>query len=150
MSKADAAAESAFSAAVGAERGGGRLTSTRLTESSDAETTAKALEVMVLVGASTTGRGTVWGTTTSAPMSSSGASVGSMSGAVIVSGVVTRFSASSAFSMSTRTSTSTSVAHEPSDSGGTPLDVGEQGVGVKKRAGSLLGLAIAFVVGVWF
>ena len=50
------------------------------------------------------------------------------------------------------TSTSTSVAHETigGDGGGTPLDVSQQGAAVSKWSGSLLGLAIAFVVVLFF
>lgn len=150
--KADEAAESAYSAAAEIDRG--RVTRTG---SGDVETMGN---VLVEVGKSTTtGRGTSMSVMSHGLVASSEKSVGSTTTrGLIVSGfVATSSSASSTSSMSTGTSartsrsTSVSVAHAPSDNGGgTPLDVGEQGRGVKRRAGSLLGLAIGFGVGVWW
>lgn len=150
VGKADGAAESAYSAAVSAEaEGGGSIPRTRAKQSRDAEATTQGLRASVSSGASTTAVGASSTTTTSTPASSSAASVGPATGAATVSGPFTVSSASLAPSAST--STSTSTARTSGGSGGTPLDVGEQGAAsVKKRAGSLLGLAIAFIVGVCF
>lgn len=148
VSKADGAAESAYSAAVSAEaEGRGSIPKTRAKQSRDAEATTEGLRASVSSGASTTGVGASSTTTTSTPASSSAASVGPATGAATVSGPFTVSSASLAPSAST----STSTARTSGGGGGTPLDVGEQGTAsVKKRAGSLLGLAIAFMVGVCF
>lgn len=145
VSKAAGLAESAYSAAMGAEREGvGRATRTRIVKSCDSGMTVTSTgpPLSGSVGASESGIATILSPTTSAPASGSLASVENTTGApTVVSGPSTTSSASSALR------TSTSVARKSSGSGGRHLDVGQQGASVKKRAGSLLGLIAAVFVG---
>lgn len=99
------------------------------------------LSLLVSFGAKNTGLEMGTSTTTSTPVYSSGASFGPMAG--VSTAPVPFLMTSSAYSVQ-------SMARESSSSGGTAFDVGQQGASVSKRAGSLLGLAIAFVVAVLF
>lgn len=144
MSKAEGAAESAYSDAVGAEgEGGGRATRTRAVESWGLGTTATntVSSISAPVGSSKPDIGITSNTAISTPASGSVASVENMTATPTLSDPFTASSASSG------PSTSTSVAHKSSGNGGTPLDVGQQGASVKKRAGNLLCLVAAVFVG---
>ncbi len=145
VSEADVAADSAYSVAMSAEGGGGSTTRARATKSWHGGTTATTVRPSVSFGVSKSGFEMISSTASSSLASSSVASVGATIGVARASGPIATASASTGPSASTRTS----AVHESSGGGGTPLDVGQQGTGLKKRAGSLLGLAIAVVVGVW-
>lgn len=145
MSKADAAAYSAAASAEG--EGATGSTTPRKVLTATGTTVTSMGSPSAMVDASMTSVEMDPRITTSTTASSPAANVGSTIGASTVSGPLTTSPASSA----PRTSTSASVSQKTGsgDGGGTPLDVGQQGVGVSKRAGSSLCLVIALVAVVY-